>query len=128
MSHFHTDPDLLCAIREFREERARLSDIIRDNAARAIPLVVEEALSDVSLPHAARLAMWHLRRRLTMTEFTEVTGLSLGAEMRVKERTVRDQLQVLVGRGYLEVRPLDRQTRAYRFPASRTAQQFRRAA
>ena len=43
-------------------------------------LAVEQALDDVSLPPAARLTMWHIRKRLTMQAFTEVKAESLAHE------------------------------------------------
>ena len=81
-------------------------------------LAVEQALDDVSLPPAARLTMWHVRKRLTMQAFTEVKAESLAAEMRVKDPTVGQMLTLLVQRGYLE-ESSKKKPRAFRLPWSR---------
>ena len=81
-------------------------------------LAVEQALDDVSLPPAARLTMWHVRKRLTMQSFTEVKAESLAAEMRVKDTTVGQMLTLLVQRGYLE-ESAKKKPRAFRLPWSR---------
>jgi hypothetical protein len=84
----------------------------------SLPLVVEQALSDVHLPHTARLVMWHLRARLDGMHYIEVKVASLAMEMRVKERTASDALVRLTEDGYLDVHPKQR-PRAYRLPWSR---------
>lgn len=81
-------------------------------------LSVEQALDDVSLPPAARLMMWHVRKRLTMQSYTEVKAESLAAEMRVKQTTVGQMLTLLVQRGYLEESE-KKKPRAFRIPWSR---------
>jgi hypothetical protein len=81
-------------------------------------LAVEQALDDVSLPPAARLTMWHIRRRLTMQAFTEVKAESLANEMRVLDTTVGKMLTLLVDRGYLEESG-KKKPRAFRLPWSR---------
>jgi hypothetical protein len=81
-------------------------------------LAVEQALDDVSLPPAARLTMWHIRKRLTMTAFAEVKAESLAAEMRIKDTTVGQMLTVLVQRGYLDESG-KKKPRAFRLPWSR---------
>ena len=81
-------------------------------------LAVEQALDDVSLPPAARLTMWHIRRRLTMQAFTEVKAESLANEMRVLDTTVGKMLTLLVERGYLEESG-KKKPRAFRLPWSR---------
>ena len=81
-------------------------------------LAVEQALDDVSLPPAARLTMWHVRKRLTMQAYTEVKAESLAAEMRVKDTTVGQMLTLLVDRGYLEESG-KKKPRAFRLPWSR---------
>lgn len=93
-----------------------------------MPSVVEQALSDVELPHVCRLAMWHLRLRLDVWHYVEVKAASLAAEMRVKERTCVDALQRLVQDGYLDEHNRQR-PRAFRLPAARLqADTIRRAA
>ena len=81
-------------------------------------LAVEQALDDVSLPPAARLTMWHIRKRLTMTAFAEVKAESLAAEMRLKDTTVGQMLTLLVQRGYLDESG-KKKPRAFRLPWSR---------
>jgi hypothetical protein len=81
-------------------------------------LVVEQALDDVSLPPAARLTMWHIRKRLTMQAYTEVKAESLANEMRVLDTTVGKMLTLLVERGYLEESG-KKKPRAFRLPWSR---------
>ena len=81
-------------------------------------LAVEQALDDVSLPPAARLTMWHIRKRLTMTAFAEVKAESLAAEMRIKDTTVGQMLTLLVQRGYLDESG-KKKPRAFRLPWSR---------
>jgi hypothetical protein len=83
-------------------------------------LAVEQALDDVSLPPAARLTMWHIRKRLTMVAFTEVKAESLANEMRVLDTTVGKMLTLLVERGYLEESG-KKKPRAFRLPWSRRA-------
>jgi hypothetical protein len=83
-------------------------------------LAVEQALDDVSLPPAARLTMWHIRKRLTMVAFTEVKAESLANEMRVLDTTVGKMLTLLVERGYLEESGT-KKPRAFRLPWSRRA-------
>jgi hypothetical protein len=83
-------------------------------------LAVEQALDDVSLPPAARLTMWHIRKRLTMQAFTEVKAESLANEMRVLDTTVGKMLTLLVERGYLEESG-KKKPRAFRLPWSRRA-------
>lgn len=80
---------------------------------------VQQALDDVTLPHTARLMMWHLAKRLDLFEFREVKNASLAAEMRIKDTTTGQMLAVLVAAGYLDQRGSDRRTRAYRLPWSR---------
>ncbi|MEQ1693779.1 MAG: BlaI/MecI/CopY family transcriptional regulator, partial [Gemmatimonas sp.] len=79
---------------------------------------ISQALDDVSLPHAARLVMWHLGKRLDVTHFREVKTDSLASEMRLKPNTVFKSLRQLVARGYLEEHT-KRKPRAYRMPWSR---------
>jgi hypothetical protein len=83
-------------------------------------LAVEQALDDVSLPPAARLTKWHIRKRLTMVAFTEVKAESLANEMRVLDTTVGKMLTLLVERGYLEESG-KKKPRAFRLPWSRRA-------
>lgn len=96
-------------------------------AQHGIPVVVAQALDDVALPHAARLAMWHLRERLDVVHFTVVKVASLSAAMRVKERTVNDALHRLASDGYLDVHAKQK-PKAYRFPWSRMRHELIRAA
>ena len=49
-----------------------------------------------------------------MQEFREVKLSSLAHEMRLKETTTGQNLALLVERGYLDVRPIERRSRAYR--------------
>ena len=84
-----------------------------------LPEVVRQALDDVQLPATARLMMWHLAQRLDLAEFREVKLSSLAHEMRIKETTTGQWLGILVERGYLDVRPIERRSRAYRLPWSR---------
>ena len=81
-------------------------------------LAVEQALDDVSLPPAARLTMWHVRKRLTMQAYTEVKAESLASEMRVDDTTAGKMLTLLVQRGYLEESG-KKKPRAFRLPWSR---------
>jgi len=84
----------------------------------SVPTVVEQALSDVELPHVCRLAMWHLRARLDGLHYIEVKVASLAAEMRVKERTALHALNRLVLAGYLDEHARQR-PRAFRLPWAR---------
>ena len=83
------------------------------------PAAVIEALGDVSLPPLARLAMWHLAQRLDLYEYREVKNASLAHEMRIKETTAGQMMNLLAERGYLDRRNSDRRTRAFRLPWSR---------
>jgi DNA-binding MarR family transcriptional regulator len=83
------------------------------------PIVVQQALDDTTLPHTARLMMWHLAKRLDLSEYREVKLSSLAHEMRCKETTTGQALATLVERGYLDQRPIERRSRAYRLPWSR---------
>jgi hypothetical protein len=85
----------------------------------AITPVVQQALDDVTLPHSARLMMWHLAKRLDVFEYREVKNASLASEMRIKDTTTGQMLALLVAAGYLDQRSSDRRTRAYRWPWSR---------
>lgn len=87
--------------------------------AGSVPRAVEQALDDVQLPPMARLMMWHLAKRLDLFEFREVKNASIAAEMRIKDTTAGQMLGMLVSRGYLDQRPSDRRSRAYRLPWSR---------
>ncbi|MFN8995494.1 MAG: hypothetical protein ACK5X3_17770 [Pseudomonadota bacterium] len=80
---------------------------------------VQQALDDVSLPHVARLMMWHLNKRLDGYEFREVKLASLAAEMRVKETTAGQTLALLHTTGYLDMRQGLGRTKAYRLQWSR---------
>lgn len=82
------------------------------------PRVVAQALSDVHLPDAARLIMWHLSFRLDVLEYREVYAESLAHESRRKETTVGQMLTLLVTRGYLDESE-KRKPRAFRLPYSR---------
>lgn len=84
----------------------------------SVPPVVEQALSDVDLPHVCRLAMWHLRLRLDVWHYVEVKAASLALEMRVKERTCMDALDRLTRDGYLDEHHKQR-PRAFRLPSAR---------
>ena len=81
-------------------------------------LAVQQALDDVSLPPAARLTMWHISKRLTMTAFSEVKTESLAHEMRVMDTTVGKMMTILVERGYLDESG-KKKPRAFRLPWSR---------
>lgn len=87
-------------------------------AVSSVPIVVAQALDDVTLPHVCRLAMWHLRLRLDGLYFVEVKAASLAAEMRIKERTCIDALDRLVQDGYLDEH-VKKRPRAFRFPGAR---------
>jgi hypothetical protein len=80
--------------------------------------VVSQALGDVTLPHTARLMMWHLAQRLDLVEFREVYTDSIAAEMRIKPNTASVTLDTLVSRGYLDESG-KRKPRAFRLPWSR---------
>ena len=88
-------------------------------AAHGLPVVVVQALDDLTLPPAARLMMWHLRLRLDFVVYREVKGASIAHEMRIKERTAHQSLTTVVGRGYLRVVPAAGRGFAYAFPWSR---------
>lgn len=87
-------------------------------AVHGMPVVVTQALSDVSLTPTARLMMWHLKDRLDFLSFRDIYGESLAREMRIKETTVGQTLTLLVARGYLEENGKKR-PRAFRLPWSR---------
>lgn len=82
------------------------------------PRVVTQALSDVQLPDAARLIMWHLSFRLDLVEYREVYAESLANESRRKVTTVGQMLTLLVHRGYLD-ESTKKKPRAFRLPFSR---------
>ena len=89
-------------------------------AQHGIPVVVTQALDDLSLPANARLMMWHLRLRLDLVTFREIKVASLAMEMRIHEDTASRCLHTLTQRGYL--RRTGRQQlgpRAYALPWSR---------
>lgn len=89
-------------------------------AVHGLPVVVAQALDDVHLPPAARLAMWHLRLRLDLVVYREVKAASLAHEMRVKEQTAGRVLTLLAARGYLRSQPRSiGGAKAYLFPWSR---------
>lgn len=90
------------------------------------PIVVQQALDDVTLPHAARLAMWHLRLWLDVAEYREVKIVALASAMRIKERNANDAVLTLVARGYLDQHPRQR-PRALRLPYSRRVMPVRAA-
>lgn len=85
----------------------------------AVQPVVQQALGDVQMPALARLTMWHLAARLDVQEYREVKGASLASEMRIRETTVGQMLNLLCERGYLDARPTTRRSRAFRLPWSR---------
>lgn len=104
----------------------RLEVIILQLSRLSVPLVVVQALDDTQLPPAARLAMWHLRRRLDVLEFREVYAVSIAAEMRVEPQSAGRSLRLLTEKGYLEEHA-KRRPRAYRFPQSRRVDMQRAA-
>lgn len=84
-----------------------------------LPFVVIQALDDTTLPHSARLLMWHLGKRLDILEFQSVKIESLVSETRMGKATVSEALTLLVARGYVAMRPGLRRARVYRLPATR---------
>ena len=68
----------------------------------SVPLPVQKALEDVSLPSTARLMMWHLAQRLDAMTFQCVKAASLAHEMQIRETTVGQMLTRLVAAGYLD--------------------------
>jgi len=103
---------------EFQRTRAERAAAARPEFCAGLPIVVVQALDDLTLPNVARLAMWHLRLRLDLVVFTEVYQESLRREMRVEDSTVHKTLTCLVETGYLEESGQKR-PRAFRFPWSR---------
>jgi hypothetical protein len=89
-------------------------------AVHGLPVVVAQALDDLSLPPSARLMMWHLRLRLDFVHFREVKAASIAHEMRLREETASRTLLLLVERGYLRGAPRTiGGARAYCLPWSR---------
>jgi Mn-dependent DtxR family transcriptional regulator len=62
--------------------------------------------------------MWHLSRRLDLTEYREVKAESLAEEMHIKPTTTGQMLRLLETRGYLDEHG-KRRPRAFRLPWSR---------
>ncbi len=111
------------------DEGAKLDailELVQRVADASVPLVVAQAVDDVDLPDAARLTMWHLRRRLNTRDFVEVYAESLATETRRRMTTVGQMLTLLVRRGYLE-ESAKKRPRAFRFPSSRKAWRARAA-
>lgn len=89
-------------------------------AVHGLPVVIAQAMDDVTLPPAARLMMWHLRLRLDLVKFREVKAASIAHEMRIREETAGRTLTLLVERGYLRGAPRTiGGARAYCLPWSR---------
>jgi hypothetical protein len=84
-----------------------------------VPEIVAQAMDDTSLPAAARVLMWELRTRLDFLEYREQKQESLACSTRMKRQRVGLMLDLLVARGYLDSRPIERRRVAYRLYASR---------
>ena len=84
-----------------------------------IPWVVLQALDDMSLPPSCQRLMWKLGQRLDVMEFREVKLASIAADVRCKPSSASEFLTLLVGRGYLDKRRIERQAMAFRLPISR---------
>lgn len=96
-------------------------------AAHGLPLVVVQALDDLTLSDTAHAVMWHLRLRLDLVEYRPQYVASLAAATRRKDRAVTRALDALCAAGYLDVQDPQARPRALRFPWSRRAPQSRAA-
>lgn len=113
------DADFRKTLEEIQLAQRRITEDIRLELNRAIPLVVTQALSDTALPPACRLLMWHLRTRLDTVKYREQKLASLATETGFGKATVSEALTRLVADGYLSVYGFERRSRAYRLPSSR---------
>jgi len=97
-------------------------------AQHGLPVVVAQALRDLTLPQGARLMMFYLTDYLDFVEYREVKVASLASAMKTHHRSTGRLLALLVSRGYLRCRPRVRNSpRAYVMPWSRVANERRAA-
>ena len=97
-------------------------------AQHGLPVVVAQALRDLTLPQNGRLMMYYLTDWLDFVEYREVKVVSVASAMRIHENTAGQLLALLVSRGYLRCRPRVRNSpRAYVMPWSRVANERRAA-
>lgn len=83
------------------------------------PLVLVQAWDDQALTATAKEVMWFMVKRLDVVDWTPVKLASIAKDARLKPSTCSDALALLVRRGYLDVRPLERRSREFRLPITR---------